>query len=334
MLAKPRPWLAPLAPLYWLGARVHGAWMRVSAPSGADFRPAIPLVVVGALRAGGSGKTAVTLELARQGRARGWNVAVLAYRLGRGGGILSEVEADGDWREGSDEACMLRRLSGARVFVTRDRARAWRALHVLRDAGGARPFDLILSDDGFQDPRLDGAFRLLLAAPGVRPALWDLLPAGPYRETWSARRRADLILAGPHDFSDGPRVSEAPGFRSRTILPPDLDRTRPWALLCGLGDNAAFVAEMRRAGLEPALVLEARDHAVVPEVRILRAARRHPGLGFLCTRKDWIKLDAAFAARHGIVPVDREIALDPTVMEAIEAYRGRFPRTALVHYPR
>ena len=76
--------LAPLSPVYWVVSRLHGSWMRArDASASRGFSPRIPLVVVGALRAGGSGKTSVTLALARSLADRGMRPALLAYRLGR-----------------------------------------------------------------------------------------------------------------------------------------------------------------------------------------------------------------------------------------------------------
>lgn len=328
-LREPRPWLAPLAPLYWTASRLHGTWMRRTGPR--RPLPGIPLVVVGALRAGGSGKTAVTAALARRYADRGFRVAVLAYRLGpgpRSGGLdLVEVGEDGDWRLTSDEAVMLRRLTGARVFATRARARAWRAL----DSEGSRlggPFDLVLSDDGYQDPRLAGAFRILLTAPGEKPGLRDLLPAGPYRETWGARLRADLILEGPHPDGEAAAPADGPRFSRRLVLPPGLDRERPWIALCALGNNARFLADLGRQGIAPAHVLEARDHAAVPEGRIAAAASRFPGAGILCTEKDFLKLDPGAASRLGVLAVGERIEPGPAAWDAVEGYlRGFQART-------
>ena len=193
--------------------------MRVwDIPSARGFSPRIPLVVVGALRSGGSGKTSVVLALARELSGRGLRPAILAYRLGPGDarsnrtGDPLEIREDGDWRETSEEAVLLRRESGLRVFVTRNRASAWRRLHEDRfQADGA--FDILLSDDGFQDPRLHGSLRLLLSAPGERPGLFDLLPGGPFRETRRAAARAHLRLEGP--FSTIPSSPSAPAIRQR-----------------------------------------------------------------------------------------------------------------------
>ena len=348
---EPRPWLAPLIPLYWLVTALHRIWMLQNARDPQE--PQIPLVVIGALRAGGSGKTSVTLELARHYRDRGLKVAILAYRLGPGTGQggLQEVGVDGDWRLASDEAVLLRRMGGVPVFAVRNRLLAWRRL----EAMGSRPFDLLLSDDGFQDPRLRGAYRILLSAPGERPGLLDLLPAGPYRETWGARRRADLLLEGPgpalppsppegiqgipHDtgnmpVSGNPKVSGGPGvpadpeaglrFARTLIPPPGADPAAPWSALCGLGDNRGFLAGLAALGYVLRATLELPDHAAATEKDLMELSRRNPGAGILCTRKDFLKLEAGWAERFRISPVDLDLSLDAGAFEAVDRYLAGF----------
>jgi tetraacyldisaccharide 4'-kinase len=309
----------------------------------------IPLVVVGALRSGGSGKTSVTLQLARDLANRGIRPALLVYRLGGSSGEdLFEVEPDGDWRASSDEAVLLRRESGLRVFATRNRARAWRMLQAERfQAEGA--FDILLSDDGFQDPRLDGALRLLLQAPGERPGLFDLLPGGPFRETWKAASRADLVLTGPlpsevtwpvpgdslasrnpADSSASPAFS--PVFRRRPILPAGYDPERPWIVYSALGDNGPFLRDLARLGVRPVAVITGRNHAAPPLKKLQAAAARHPGAGVLCTRKDFLKF-AAHGAHPPLFPVDQEMTLDPEIPEAVAAWRLLSANRNLVHYP-
>ncbi len=322
------------------------------------------MVVVGALRAGGSGKTSVVAELARLGLLKGWRVAILAYRLGDGRSgrnghhneddVLTEVHPDSDWKSFSDEALLLR-LTGARVFVTRNRRQAWKRLHDPQMAGG-EPFDLILSDDGLQDPRLQGAFRILLTESGENPGMADLLPAGPYRQPWKTPVPADMVLVGPSRLNVGPQYvgnevgnffpweprsggetirKQAPEmiFRRTLVFPAGMDRDREWIALCGLGNNGRFLDDLRREGIRLAAVLETRDHTAVPMRRLWTCASCFPGAGWLCTRKDFVKLDPALAGGLDMHVVDQTIALDPRVMEAVEAYRSRFSLLGLARRP-
>jgi len=307
---------------------MHRFAMRVSRDRA--FVPAIPMVVVGALRAGGSGKTSVTLELARIFLGRGLRVAILAYRMGRGrrgaDPDFSEVGDGDDWRLFSEEAVMLRRDTGARVFATRNRAYAWKRLHQY-DVHGGRSFDLILSDDGFQDPRLDGAFRILLEAPGERPGLFDLLPGGHFRETRACRRRADLILQGPYqegDLGEAREGASAYRFVRRIFLPQGLDRGRRWIAASSLGENSGFLACLRGAGINPVAVLEGRNHAAPPLGIIRSLEARFPGAGILCTRKDGVRWEGPDSPLPDFRVVDQEIRLETEIMDRISAYFRRF----------
>lgn len=305
------------------------------------------MIVVGALRAGGSGKTSVTLELARAFGEKGLKVAILAYRVGpgmRGEEVpgardrnrdLIEVAAGDDWRLGSEEAVMLRRDSAARVFITRDRSFARRRLEDADVHGGA-PFDLILSDDGFQDPRLRGALRLLLAAPGERPGLFDLLPGGPFRETWRSAACADLILEGPHPAPVTRREPPYPApagsppvhrFHRGLVFPPGFDKAGPWIALCALGDNRPFLRDLSRAGIRPVAVVEGRDHKPLPMGSLAACRERHPGAGVLCTRKEFLRSETP----EELCPVGQAVFLDPGILAAAEAYLLRFRKGYLVH---
>lgn len=356
---EPRPWLAPLSLFYWSATRLHRLWMVRKTPS--PQAPQIPLVVVGALRAGGSGKTSVTLELALHYRRLGLRVAILAYRLGPGTGEadLREVAEDTDWRLASDEALLLRRLAGVPVFAVRDRLRAWRDLESAGSRGGGPGtvapgdqapddpgsgdlgpgdpgrFDLLLSDDGFQDPRLGGAFKILLQGPGERPGLLDLLPAGAFRETSGARLRADLVMEGPFRVPPGPagppgnlsvagNAPVSPRFHRRLIMPMGAVPADPWSALCGLGDNRAFLSDLAALGFVPKAVLELPDHAAATLADLEALASRNPGAGILCTRKDVLKLEPEWTGRFRIVPVDQEIFLDSGAFEAVDRHLASF----------
>jgi tetraacyldisaccharide-1-P 4'-kinase len=261
--------------------------------------------VIGSLRAGGAGKTAVTLELARQLGGSGLRVGVLAYRLqasgeGRKSPVATEVFPDTDWRTCSDEAVLLARESGARVFVTRNRESAWEAL------GRAGGFDILLSDDGIMDARLEGAFRVLLKEAGDNPGWMSLLPAGPYHLTVSALARADVVMRADREF------------KRRPLLPPEWEPEKAYWALCGLGNPAAFMRALRKAGVRVAGFSAGPDHGLPDLARARREAARAGVDRFLCSEKDRIKLENHPDRPAGMLGVGEAVSLAPEIMAAAQ----------------
>jgi tetraacyldisaccharide-1-P 4'-kinase len=284
--------LAPLALAYAAGASLHRRlWLRPRFPV-----PALPLIVLGSLRAGGGGKTAVTLELARRLAARGKRVGILAYRI-RGTEDL-EVAPTSDWRESSDEAVLLARRSGARVFATRDRVALWKRLD------GTDEFDVLLSDDGLMDARLAGAFRVALIRPGERPGLLDLLPAGPYRLTAAALKSMDHVLP----------------FSRALVFPDDFDFAKSYRVLCGMGNPAAFRQDLELAGVKVAGLLAGPDHGL-PEGDAERWRRSPDGApGFLFSAKDGVKLAGLLGMGAPAVEIGERVALPASFLSALDVF--------------
>lgn len=152
-----------------------------------------PVISVGNLTVGGTGKTPTTLWLAEELGRRGYKVAILSrgYK-GKGTGIrvlgsnsaLSTEEKEGPGDAG-DEPVMMARIYGQRVGVGLKRYEAGERL--LQDG----EVDVFLLDDGFQHRQLNREIDLLLL--GADCTGW-LLPAGPFREPRGALRRAQLYL--------------------------------------------------------------------------------------------------------------------------------------------
>ena len=148
----------------------------------------VPVIVVGNLTVGGSGKTPLTLWLAQRLRAAGHRPGIVT-RGYRGSERLQEVHPHSAPAQAGDEAVLLARRAGCPVFAGRDRVAAARALLRAHSA-----CDVLLSDDGLQHYRLARAFEIAVidGARGFGNGL--LLPAGPLREPRSRLREVDAIV--------------------------------------------------------------------------------------------------------------------------------------------
>lgn len=186
-------WLVavPLSLLYGLAVRSRNACYRVGLLR--SKRLERPVVSVGNLTVGGTGKTPTTIWLARELANRGYKVAILSrgYKGDLKGAVvldpMPEADQAGDRSEilAGDEAVMMARLFGQRVGVAKKRYQA--GTQVLRNAD----VDVFLLDDGFQHRELARDVDLLLL--GEDSNGW-LLPAGAFREPRAALKRANYYL--------------------------------------------------------------------------------------------------------------------------------------------
>ncbi|MDE2605509.1 MAG: tetraacyldisaccharide 4'-kinase [Burkholderiales bacterium] len=241
----------------------------------------VPVVVVGNVVAGGAGKTPVVLALLDHLAGRGIAAGVVSRGYGRAGSECIEVHPGDAASRTGDEPLLLRRRSGAPVFVARRRADAGRAL--LRAHPATR---VIVSDDGLQHHGLARDIEICVFDGRGAGNGW-LLPAGPLREPWP--RPVDLVLV----HGDPPGIA---GHRMRRALAPEAVRADGSRLpLAGLrGPNLHAIAaianpEVFFAMLRAAGVPLAATHAL-PDHHDFEGAAFPADATLVCTEKDAVKL--------------------------------------------
>ena len=300
----PRFWSGPPGPaarlLGPLSALHAAATARRVARPGAKVP--VPVVCVGNLTAGGSGKTPTVLALCERLAARGATPHVVTRgHGGRTRGPLT-VEPGHAAREVGDEPLLLART--APVHVARDRAAG--ARRAVAAGAGA-----IVLDDGFQNP--DPAKDLSLVVVDAEAGFGNgrVIPAGPLREPVAAGlARADLVVAiGPPEaraalLASRPwpvRVVEArleplggEAWRGRRVL-----------AFAGIGRPERFFATLRGLGAEVAASVPLADHQPVPPARLARLEARARDLGatLACTEKDAMRLAPEDRGRVSALPV-------------------------------
>ncbi len=287
--ALQRAWLrrGPLAWLLFPFSLAYGGLVALhhglyAAGMKKRFRAPVPVVVVGNVVAGGAGKTPVVLAIVEHLRSRGLPAGIVSRGYGRHGVACREVHPGDEPAATGDEPLLLRRRSGAPVFVAQRRADAVAAL--LQAHPGTR---VIISDDGLQHHALERDVEVcVFDARGVGNG-W-LLPAGPLREPWP--RPVDLVLA--HGAAPGiaghvmrralaPFAQRADGTQ-RALA--ELQGPRVHAL-AGVANPEAFFAMLRESGLQPQAT-----HAL-PDHHDFAGAPPWPSDAVLvCTEKDAVKL--------------------------------------------
>jgi tetraacyldisaccharide 4'-kinase len=307
-----RIWYDGVPPPWWLRA-LEPVYRRLSATS--RRTPAnlpIPVVVVGNLTAGGSGKTPTVIALVEQLRDRGWRPGVISRGYGgRYRQAVLEVYPDSDPALVGDETVLLARRTGVPVAVARRRILA--ALHL-----AARGCDVLVSDDGLQHRELPRTVELLVVHGERRFGNQRLLPAGPMRETFDPARFPFIVVNGKAEAGEFPlrtRIGLVVGLGDPN-LERDLDSFAGQRVhaLAGIADPARFFAMLADVGLDTVPHPFPDHHRFLPDD--LRFLRADPA-PLLCTEKDAVKLAALRPPNAWVVPL--ESRLPAALLDAIEA---------------
>ncbi|TCS38615.1 lipid-A-disaccharide kinase [Paucimonas lemoignei] len=342
----PRAWMrrGPLAlallPLSWLFG-IIGAVRRKLYAAGwlASSRLPVPVIVVGNIFVGGTGKTPFSIWLVKALRDAGYSPGVVSRGYGASAAATHHVTAQSSPAEAGDEPLLIASRAACPVMVGRDRAAAGRALLA------AHPeVDLIITDDGLQHYALQRDIEIVLCDDRGNGNGW-LLPAGPLREP--ARRRRDFTVVNTSgalpnvpqpafrmrlDGTFAERLSNSgekqaltawwqantPGFSSA----PET-KSLKLAAAAGIGNPGRFFAMLRASGLEFE-ELPLPDHFDF-------ASNPFEGISadvILITEKDAVKCRQLDALKHDprlwVVPVTARIE-GALLDQLLEKLRGRSP---------
>jgi tetraacyldisaccharide 4'-kinase len=280
-----------------------------------------PVISVGNLSVGGSGKTPFVILLGELLKARGIRFDVLSRGYGRTTRGVLLVEPGGLPRDFGDEPLLIARRLQVPVVVGEDRYEAGR---FAESRFGAQ---MHLLDDGFQHRRLGRDFDIVLVTP--EDARDRLLPAGRLREPLRSLQRADVVVltsgASPESFP----LAGKTVWRVRRGIATHGIPARP-VVFCGIARPQSFLLQLRTAGIEPVAEAFFRDHHAYTETDIhdlLQLQQRSEAGGFVTTEKDAVNLGGYLAALAplAVVPVKMELvdaadAVD-TMLRVIEERR-------------
>ena len=274
--------LLPLVPLYRLGLTIHGRKLRRTPP----LRLQRPVISIGNLSTGGSGKTPLTIALAKALASRNIQVDVLSRGYGRRSALPLSVDPGGTADLYGDEPLLIARDAGVPVYVASERYEAGLM------AEQTDPKRLHLLDDGFQHRQLHrDADILLLTASDLADAL---LPAGNLREPLSALSRADVIAVPEPNLEAKVREWGFTGpiwHLRRTMDVPSI--AGPVVAFCGIARPGQFFDGLTAAGLHVASRVAFRDHHRYDghDLDCLRdAALNVRAAALITTEKDLVRL--------------------------------------------
>jgi tetraacyldisaccharide 4'-kinase len=276
----------------------------------------VPVIVVGNVTVGGTGKTPLVIWLVEQLRARGWRPGIVSR--GYGGASAQwprEVHAHSDPVEVGDEPVLLAQRLACPIVVGPRRVEAGRRLL----AGQA--VDIVVADDGLQHYALGRDIEIVVVdgARGLGNRM--LLPAGPLREPPGRLRGVDLIV-----------INSGSGAGARMDLLPDavtrLDgsETRPLAefrertvhAVAGIGNPERFFASLRAAGLDVQPHAFPDHHRFKAEDIVFA-----DNAEVVMTEKDAVKCRRFAGSRHWYLPV--RARLEPAAEARLDELLKRLP---------
>ena len=317
--ARPSLWLRTLSAVFKIGVRLR----RDMYTSGLlpSTRLRVPVVVVGNLTVGGTGKTPLVIALIEALRARGFNPGVVSRGYAGTQENLIVVDENSSPLAVGDEAALVFRTTRAPFVVCRDRVRAGRCLL------DTTAVDVIISDDGLQHYRLHRDVEICVIDGERRFGNGRLLPAGPLREPMA---RLDGIALRVCNGGEA-RPNEVPMrlVGDEAVAVSDSQRRRPLRefagqrvhAVAGIGNPQRFFASLRAAGID-VIARAFDDHFPYAE----KDLDFGDGLPVLMTAKDAVKCAAYTRLDLWSVPVRAE--LPETFLDAVAA------RIAIHPHPR
>ena len=271
-----------------------------------------PVISVGNISVGGSGKTPFVIMLGELLKQRAIEVDVLSRGYRRATTGVLRVDPDGTPEQFGDEPLLIARKLGSPVFVGEDRFDAGLAAEETMRVPQENRVHLL--DDGFQHRQLHRDFDIVLLN---QDDLSDkLLPTGRLRESLSALQRADVVVVN-EDFPEDqlPRGEFQVWRIERNVVVPELNR--PVIAFCGIARPQRFFSALRAHGMDLREEIVFRDHHryTSDDVARLNAAQaRHPGSQLITTEKDAVKLGPHTTELKAIV-----VPLESRLLHANEA---------------
>ena len=333
--------LKPLSLVYGAGVRLRLSMYRTGL-----FRThtlACPVISIGNITAGGSGKTPMTIHIAELLRKKGLGVAILSRgykRSSKGVAVVSDGTEVllGPSEAGDEPYLMARRLKGVPVIVGEDRVKAGEF------AIGKFAPQCILLDDGFQHIRLFRDLNILLIDSKAAFATDRLLPAGLLREPLGAVGRADLVMVkgsklapkdskllkgfkldtlGFHYKATGASGLKS-GLKKKKRLATDKLKGLKAFAVAGVANPSSFLETLDALGVSLTGKRIYRDHHSYSKADFESLMKEAAGSELiLTTEKDAIKLERFAEGKIPVYAVEIDVAMDSVGADSLDKHLSR-----------
>lgn len=298
-------------------------WAHVTARKlarGPRTRIGVPVICVGNINAGGTGKTPTVMALCMLAQELGLKLHIVSR--GYGGALKGPLGVDETIHSASDVGDEPLLLSAfATTWIAQDRAAGAKAAV----AAGA---EMIVLDDGFQNPSLHHDLALVVVDAGAGFGNGRVMPAGPLREPVAVGlARADMVLRIGSKRQIDVLDATWPGLAEKPCLNAVVEplatgmvwKNKPVIAFAGIGRPSKFFDTLTELGVNLIATHALADHARLPTAllqRLIREARSH-GAQLVTTEKDATRLPHAFRAEVTTLPVRLKITDDSMLRQAI-----------------
>lgn len=302
-------WHILLIPISWLFGAV--VWLRkwlYQLGWLKSYRLPVPVIIVGNITVGGTGKTPFVIWLAAQLKQQGYSPGVICRGYGGTASQVLEVFSHSNPNEAGDEPVLIAKRTQCPVFVGADRVAAGQLL--LKNHPQC---NIILSDDGLQHYRLQRDFEIALVNTDDAFGNGQLLPAGPLREKNARLRKVDAIVESgpnrtnqinmPHIFNM--QLSGGVFFRVNDAerQPASFFEKQKLVAIAGIGKPARFFRQLSALGLAFEPFAFPDHHAFTAQDLI-----GFRGKTLLMTEKDAVKCLAFDNENAWYLPVEAKIS--------------------------
>lgn len=284
--------LAPFAWVFGVATALRRFFYRVFPPAPSP----VPVIVVGNITVGGTGKTPLLIAIAKALEEKGLRVGVISRGYKAQTQSFPKCVQPGDSaNQVGDEPYLIARHIQGLVVIDPNRVRALR--HLLSLA----PCDIVLSDDGLQHLALPRDMEIIVMDGQRQFGNAKLLPQGPLREPLTRLRKADFLVVNQGQYEHAWPMQMVAQHLKRVQddapLPDGVSPKKPMAMVCGIGNPERFWQSLSELGMTGTRYTFSDHHAFTPEDLTL------PESSVIMTEKDSVKCAAFATADWYYLPV-------------------------------
>ena len=263
---------------------------------------AVPVIVVGNIHVGGSGKTPAVIWLVEQLKKNGYNPAVISRGYGGTAKTPTAVTQNSAPSQVGDEPVLIAQRAQCPVWVGQNRVAVGQAL-----LQSNPQCNVIISDDGLQHYRLKRDIEIAVVGSDFKPDE-NLLPAGTLREPVSRLKTVDAVINNGHTLIEQGYFMQLSGEQFVNLANPAITATaanfqrQSIKAFAGIGKPARFFDHLRQLGLT-FVGVEFADHHIYTAQELTKMG----GDVLMMTEKDAVKCQAFAQANYWTLPVSAQI---------------------------